>query len=72
MANELHKSNAKCFKTIHNPGNISPTVIILVSKLTLKREVHRKSDVSLWSEIFNCYALRMNYTSPTQNVPNNS
>ena len=32
MANELHKSNTKLFKTIHNSGNISPKEIIIVSK----------------------------------------
>ena len=40
------------FKTIHNSLNISPTEIILVSKLTLTTEKYRKNNFWLWSEIF--------------------
>ena len=62
-------------KTIHNSVNISPTEIILVSKLTLSKGEYMKNNVWLWSERFlrvYKYALRMNYASQTQNVQNNS
>ena len=44
------------FKTIYNSVNISPTKIILVSKLTFIKGEYRKNNVWLWSETFTAFS----------------